>query len=505
MNRLVSLDVTEEVGMRFQFEPEAVRGIRRQLAFVALLALMATGCGLKADLVIDPQGRMAASDLDDQTGATGPADGDLDGDAADAADDAGEAAAGAAASGDGEAADAAPAGEAAAAAASGMFPRETEGITRNEIRLCAHVPITGAAPIPHHPDRFGQFYFNYVNKELGGIHGRQVRFVAINDQYYPAGARRAAEECARKGAFVYFGAAGTDQIVSVARWAEERQIPYFHGPASIRDLNDLKYNAHVGPYYEYQHELLADYLVERFGKDKVHGMIRVDSPFFEAARDAYAKALARHGIELAVDRTVQKDENTFADVYFALRSEGVEIVNNFTTPNIWIKMLRQRPANYDPVWTAVSPVAGFNIVSDALAGSGQAVVFHHFNPSCECTDFRAVPNDLPYRDDIDEFLRIFRAYSPEKDPPPDDFDYASYLGAKQLHRILEQVGPEPTRSKVFELLNSYKEDPQDVFPACGADFTRTQDERIGAWKLNVFELDGNVWRQAQTCADRPSS
>jgi hypothetical protein len=36
-------------------------------------------------------------------------------------------------------------------------------------RVCGHVPITGAAPIPHHEDRFGQFYFDYVNAELGGI------------------------------------------------------------------------------------------------------------------------------------------------------------------------------------------------------------------------------------------------------------------------------------------------------------------------------------------------
>ena len=88
---------------------------------------------------------------------------------------------------------------------SGLFESETEGVTKDQITLFVHVPITGAAPIARHANRFGQFYFDYVNKELGGIHGRKVRFLAFDDQYYPAGARAAAEKCAREGSFIYLG------------------------------------------------------------------------------------------------------------------------------------------------------------------------------------------------------------------------------------------------------------------------------------------------------------
>lgn len=384
----------------------------------------------------------------------------------------------------------------------GLFASETEGITKDTITLCGHVPITGAAPIPHHPSRFGQFYFDHVNQELGGVHSRRVRFLVYDDRYYPAGAREAAENCARQGAFIYLGAAGTDQIVSVAKWAEDRKVPYLHGPASIKDLKGLTYNAHVGPTYEYQHELLADYLVKRFGKNVTYGMIRINSPYFDAGRDAFARALAKHGISLAVDRVVQKDESQFSDVFFELTNKNVAVVNNFTTPNIWIKMLRQRPPNYNPTWTAVSPVAGFNIVAQALSGSGNALVLHHFNPSCNCTDFRAdVDASLPWYSDIQKFLEIFRRYSPEQDPPPDDFDYASYLSGKGLHRILLKLGPQPTRTKLWELIRSYAETPAETFPACSGDFTRSPD-RIGAWRVNVFQLNVNKWQQVSDCIDR---
>ena len=388
----------------------------------------------------------------------------------------------------------------------GLFENETEGVTNQQITICGHVPITGAAPIPHDEDRFGQFYFNYVNAELGGIYGRKVRFLAYNDEYNPAGARRAVEKCKRAGAFFYVGAAGTDQIVSVAKWAERNRLPYFHGPTSDKDLGNTVYDVHVGPTYEYQHELLAQYLIGRFGKDVKYGVVKVNSPYFDAGADSFVKEITKLGGEVVVNTAVQKDESNFQSVFFELQDKNVRVINNFTTPTIWTKMLTQKPAGYSPTWTAVSPVAGFNIVAAALKNS-KAIVFHHFNPACECTTYKdeeiSQHKNLPWYSDIQEFLRIFKKYSPEQDPPADDFDYASYLGAKALHRILLTAGEKPTRTKLWTLLKTYKEDAKVVSPGCAGDFTRTE-ARKGAWRVNIFELVSSrgVWKQIGTCVDK---
>lgn len=389
---------------------------------------------------------------------------------------------------------------------SGLFEKETEGITKDTITICSHVPITGAAPIAHHPDRWGQFYFSYVNKELGGVNGRNVRFIAYDDQYYPAGARAAAEKCSREGAFIYLGAAGTDQIVSVARWAERKKVPYFHGPTSDKDMVGFKYNIHSAPTYEEQHRKLARYLVGRYGKNVDYGMVRVNSPYFTAGHDAYVDELKKLGVSLVVDRTVQKDENQFQDLYFELSSKGnkgapgVDIVNNFTTPNLWLKMIAQKPSNYNPTWTAVSPIAGYNIVSKALGQNAKAVVFHHFNPACNCVEYNAgYDGSLPWKKDLDEFMRIFRKYSPEQNPPPDDFDYGAYQAAKALHVILLKLGKNPTRSALFDLLKRHKESQAETTPRCAADFTR--GERRGGWRTNIFELKVGKWVQIDNCVD----
>lgn len=472
--------------------------MRRVAFFVAALALVLTACGLKVPATIiagsgEESGpgddTVAADVLDDETTVAGDAaDGDVT-----ATDDV----TGQVITEDG-------------VVSSNLFPNEVEGITQDQITVCAHVPITGAAPIPHHKNRFGQFYFDYVNNELGGIYGRNVRYLVFDDQYYPAGARAAMERCYKEGAFIYLGAAGTDQIVSVAKWAERKKVPYFHGPTSIKDLGGFTYNVHSGPSYEYQHYLLADYLVDRFGTDVDYGMIRVNSPYFDAGHDAFVSQLKKHGITLSVDRVVQKDERNFSDTMFELSTggskggAGVEVINNFATPNHWITMLKQKPATYNPWWTAVSPVAGFNILAAALADSnGRAVVFQHFMPACNCTDYqRDLDTSLPWAPDIKRMLAIFKKYSPEQNPPPDDFDYSAYLAAQALQRILLKLGPHPTRTGLWELLPTYKEDAKKVFPACGADFTRSPEgERIGAWSVNIFELKLGKWKQIETCVD----
>jgi branched-chain amino acid transport system substrate-binding protein len=386
------------------------------------------------------------------------------------------------------------------------FASEAEGITKDQITLCTHVPITGAAPIPHNNARFGQFYFDYVNKELGGINGRKVRFLAYDDQYYPAGARAAVEKCRQQGTFIYLGAAGTDQIVSVAKWAEQHFVPYLHGPTSDKDLKGFHFDVETGPDYEYQSRMLARYQVKRFGNKVGYAMIRINSPYFDSAHDAYVDELKKSGVKLSVDRVVQKDESQFTDLFVALQNKNVQVINNFTTPNIWLKMLNVKPASYNPWFTAISPIAGFNIVAAALAQAhARAVVFSHFNPACHCTFYdKDLDTSAPYISDEREFLRIFRKYSPEQNPPPDDFDYSAYLAAKGLERLLRALGPVPTRTKLFDLLKGYKEDPAKVAPACGADYTRSDPGRLnGGWKVNVFELDVNKWKQIAACTDKP--
>lgn len=363
------------------------------------------------------------------------------------------------------------------------------------IVVCLHTPITGANPIPHHPDRFGRFYFDYVNAEIGGVDGRPVHMFTIDDQSNPAGARRAAGQCRDQGAHLLLGYFGVEQIASVAGWAEEHQMPYLHASAPSAVVTDLEWSAFIGPTDELQMRELATAVLNSTSGPVQQGvaMIRVDSPPYEPGHRAFVDALADEGVTLAVDRAIQKDEGNFQDIWLEMRKRGVRYVNAHLTPNLLIRMLGQRPAGYDPTFLSVSSLVGTDLVAAGIRGLPM-ITFHDPSPTYDPRD-----QSLPWHDEIQEFQRIFRAYSPEQDPPMDDVDWHAYIRAKQVHRFLDALEGDLSPEHVRAAFSTYAETPEAAFPSCALDFATTPGEGSHAW--HVFELENGRWHQKLFCND----
>ncbi len=364
------------------------------------------------------------------------------------------------------------------------------------IQICQHVPITGAGPIvPRHSDRFGGFYFSYVNEELGGIGGRSVTMTTHDDQFYPAGARSAAERCARSGVDLLLGPFGHDQITSIGSWAQNAQVPYLHGGRVAQD-DDGSWTASISPSSDEKLVGMADMLVLNArelsrGQPPVFGMVRIDSPYSQPPRDAFANRLRHHGYELAVDAVVQKDESQFTTTYAELKRRGVTVVAMLVNANIMLRMLNQQPDGYDPqyAWIVDDPTEGYvpSVLPSRriLALNGPAPVYDPEDGSS------------PWHAEMQEFLRIFRAYSPEQNPPPGDVDWAMYLRAKQVHRMLASLGV-VDRESIRGLFSSYVEDATVGFPTCALDFQTTP--HLGAHRWHVLANASGRWAMQATCA-----
>lgn len=370
------------------------------------------------------------------------------------------------------------------------------------IRICIHVPITGAAPIPRHPSRFGQFYFDAVNAEQGGVDGRPVQVLAYDDQYYPAGARAAVEKCNRQGADLYVGLVGTDQMTAVAKWADRKNVPYLHGPMARAASEQINGDASLAPTVEESATGLAHLLASNGrdlsrGAEPVFGMVVVNTPYAEDEVAAYRAALEARGYELEVVVPVQRDESQFTAAYFELRSAGVTMVNMAVPPNLMIKMIQQRPLNYDPLFASSQPAVGTKMVASATA-SARVIVLNDPAPTYDALD-----PDPRWADEIEEFHRIFDTYSPESRPERDDADWMAYLRAKQIHRMLLALDGNVTPSGFFDLFASHTETAAEAFPTCALDFA--SDPTFGQDAWHVFRNQAGRWVQDAFCADASST
>lgn len=361
------------------------------------------------------------------------------------------------------------------------------GAAPEPITVCMHAPFTGARPLVRDPARLGGAYWAWVNAEQGGVGGRPVRFIAYDDGSYPAGARAAVEKCARNGADLFVAGAGTDQIVSVAKWAERRRVPYLTPTVPESLVEDFRWTSVAAPSDEDMMRALADIVVTGAARPPVVGMIRSANTNTDSGHDAFVRRLAEHGVSLAVDRTAASGWLPYAPVLLDMFLAGVEVINAYVADID--RVVRELPPAYRPTIVSIGPGAAFN---DASLFLDVPVVVLHDAPAYDPAD-----PSLPWAHEIERFREVMRRYG-GGDADLYELDWWLWLRARQIHRILLALGGNTRPDHVAEVLGGYTETERQAFPSCPLDLTR--EPPIGSHRWHVLRASGGRWLEAAYCA-----
>jgi hypothetical protein len=145
--------------------------------------------------------------------------------------------------------------------------QDRTGVSDDTIRIGAHAPVTGAAPLPapafeEASDLYYRWYTEQQGREVLGRSNVEVTFA--NDQYQPSTAAQACRQLARNH-FLLFGAGGTDQIQQCARLAEQGSFPYFSAGVTEAGLGGLNWYFALSMTYRAQGDLLAQRVASQYG------------------------------------------------------------------------------------------------------------------------------------------------------------------------------------------------------------------------------------------------
>lgn len=170
-----------------------------------------------------------------------------------------------------------------------------DGVTETTIKIGQTVGISGIVAAPVKEMNEGAIaYFNKINKE-GGIHGRKVEMVMLDDKFDPNLTLANAETLIKKErVFAMFLGRGTPHTKKILPLITEHNVPLvapstgaviFHQPA-----HRLLFNIRA----KYQDEIIK--AVEHFntvGMKKI-GLLYVDDAFGEDGLEGFNKAMAKH-------------------------------------------------------------------------------------------------------------------------------------------------------------------------------------------------------------------
>jgi branched-chain amino acid transport system substrate-binding protein len=174
------------------------------------------------------------------------------------------------------------------ATAAGARPTATPGVTSTEIKIGSSVPLSGEAAIAGNVARGIDAYFKYVNAK-GGVFGRKLKFVYLDDGYDPG---RAVNNTIRlvqqEQVFAMFSSLGTSNNLAVRKLLNDAKVPQLFVSSGAttfgRDYKKYPWTMGFIPPYSEEGAIYGQYVVKNIKKPKIAVLYQDD----DYGRDLYA-------------------------------------------------------------------------------------------------------------------------------------------------------------------------------------------------------------------------
>jgi ABC-type branched-subunit amino acid transport system substrate-binding protein len=328
------------------------------------------------------------------------------------------------------------------------------GVTGDTIVIGQSAALSGPARRLGESMREGALlYFDEINRS-GGVYGRKIKLMSVDDGYEPDRAVANTERLiARDKVFALFAYVGTPTSYAVMPMVTSAKIPFFGAFTGAEGLRAPfnKYVFNVRASYYQETEALVNFLVQQQEKKRI-------AVFYQ--NDAYGKA-GLAGVQLAMERrklpiaALGTVERNTVDVQEAVKSIGkanpqaVIMISAYTSIAAFVRALRRAGSNAE--FLNVSFVG-----SDALAAE--------LGPEAHGIYVSQV---VPYPWDpavtvAVEFTDLAKRNAPDLKPSFNNLE--GYVAAKLFTEGLRRAGANLTRDGFIGALESINSVDMGKFP-----------------------------------------
>jgi ABC-type branched-subunit amino acid transport system substrate-binding protein len=202
---------------------------------------------------------------------------------------------------------------------------QAEGVTDDEIVIGTTTALTGVVAANCKPvDDGAKAWFAKVNKD-GGIDGRTINNIVLDDGYDAAKALSNARELAAEPVLAYFGGCGSLQPPAVLTVADKEDIPYLFPSAGLPDVITNPHLRSLYPLFSDQFEGIMEYAVNDKGPGKAF-LINARLPGYEVTRDAMKKGVEAAGGTVVGDTTITAGEPDMAPLALQVKASGADYI-----------------------------------------------------------------------------------------------------------------------------------------------------------------------------------
>ncbi|HZQ73405.1 MAG TPA: ABC transporter substrate-binding protein [Burkholderiales bacterium] len=369
------------------------------------------------------------------------------------------------------------------------------GASDTEIKIGNTNPYSGPASAYGAIGKSIAAYFRMLN-ERGGINGRKVRVISLDDGYSPPKTVELIRQLVeQEKVLCTHNTLGTATNTAIHKYMNAKKVPQLFVATGATKWNDPKgFHWTMGwqPNYQTEARIYAKHILQTKPNAKIAVLYQNDD-YGKDYLKGFEDGLGAQAQKMIVAKaSYEVSEPTVDSQILQLKSSGADVFFNITTPKFAAQAIR---AAYDSGW---KPTHYLNNVSNSVgsvlkpAGLEKAV-------GIITSAYVKDPTDKRWASDagMKTWREFMAKYNPDGDTS-DPFNVYGYTVAATLEQVLKQCGDTLTRENVMKQAASLKRFRVDTLlpgitiSTSPNDYAPIEAMQLERFNGQQFELFGEV-------------
>jgi len=362
------------------------------------------------------------------------------------------------------------------------------GITDTTIKLGGSYPFSGPASAYGTIGEGAKAYFKYLNAK-GGVNGRKIEFITLDDGYEPPKALQNARRLVQQEkVFAMFNTLGTPNNLAIWDYLNQQKVPQLFvatGASSWgADIKAHPYTIGWQPNYVTEAKVYAEYLKKNKPKAKVAVLYQNDG-FGKDLLGGFVDGIKGSGITIAEKESYNVTDPTVAAQVGKLARSGADTFLDITTPKFSAQAIATvAKSGWKPLHILNNVGADKNLVLKPVGLQNAKGIIS--------TAYFKDPQTAQWANDpaVKEYKTQLKKYSPRSDPE-DAFNMYGWTVAETMAKALQQM-KKPTRDSLMEAVRNLDLSQDTLLP--GNKVQTGPDDGYPLEGMQIIKFDGQNWQ-----------
>ena len=364
------------------------------------------------------------------------------------------------------------------------------GVSDTEIKLGQTVAYSGPGSAYSMVGRMHVAYYKMLNETKGGINGRKINLLSVDDAYSPPKTVEVTRKLVESDQVLAMVASmGTAAQTSVQKYLNAKQVPQLLFYASSPGLHDSKATPWTVPFsfaYDIEGSIYGKYLAEQKPNTKI-GVLYQNDDVGKSYIRGFRKALGARQGNIVKEVSHEVSDPTVDSQILQLQASGADTLVVFTSNKAQAQAIKKVAAiGWKPLYIVPyvsSSITGV-LTPAGLDNSVGLVSSYWFK----------TPSDPMWTNDkaMQEYLAYFKKYLPNDDPG-DTTSVYTYMGAQLVALALERCGDNLTRENLLKQVTTLKDvELGMLLPGMKVNFR--PDDYYPIRQARLASFDGKSWK-----------